>query len=173
MNSSYQQEPSSGALFPILLVLVCVGGLFLFAWFFRVPPPVGDVYEIQGREHIPEGSAHDPYNSNVPTSGPHYAKEADWGVYDQELPDEQLVHNLEHGGIWISYTKLSDDERRQLTALAKAYPQTVIMTPRAKNENRIVLASWGRLMKFDRIDEQKIRDFIRSNKNHSPEPLVP
>jgi len=157
----------------VVMMLICAGGLFLFAWIFRVPAPMGDAYPIEGREHIQIGAAHDPYHSNPPTSGPHYEKPADFGIYDRELPDEQLVHNLEHGGIWISYANLSAGEIKQLSSLAKSYPQTVIMTPRAKNESRIALASWGMLLKLEKIDEKVIQNFIRGNKNHSPEPIVP
>src|SRR3989344_5078 len=49
------------------------------------------------------GASHEAYNSNPPTSGPHYEQPSRWGVSQAELPDEQLIHNLEHGGIWISY----------------------------------------------------------------------
>src|SRR3989344_1710779 len=62
----------------------------------------GEVIAELGRDHIPVGALRPEYNSNPPTSGSHYAVPADWGAYDSEVPDEQLVHNLEHGGIGIS-----------------------------------------------------------------------
>src|SRR3989344_6063535 len=39
-----------------------------------------------GRDHIAASAQHDPYNSNPPTSGPHYAQAADWGFYEEPLP---------------------------------------------------------------------------------------
>src|SRR3989338_5338229 len=71
----------------------------------------GEPFPIQGRDHIAVGAQHEPYRSNPPTSGSHYAQPADWGVYEQELPDEQLIHNLEHGGIWISYKDIDQDTK--------------------------------------------------------------
>ena len=63
----------------------------------------GTAVPTQGAQHISVGAVHAPYNSNPPTSGPHYAQPAAWGVYGSELLDEQVIHNLEHGGVWISY----------------------------------------------------------------------
>ncbi len=132
----------------------------------------GVAYPIQGRDHIAVGATHDPYNSDPPTSGPHYAQPAEWGVYDKELPDEQLIHSLEHGGIWISYKDIDQVTKDKLTALGHRYPGSVIITPRAKNDAKIVLASWGRLEKFDQYNEDIIEAFIKANKNDSPEPLA-
>ena len=43
------------------------------------------------------------WNTNPPTSGPHYEIPAVWGAYTEPLNMAQLVHNLEHGGIYILY----------------------------------------------------------------------
>lgn len=85
-----------------VVILIIAGGLFFIVRQLTAPMP-GTAYQIQGREHITVGASHLPYNSNPPTSGPHYDNAAPWGIYDHELPDEQLIHNLEHGGVWISY----------------------------------------------------------------------
>lgn len=133
---------------------------------------IGESFPNQGQEHIGVGASHLPYNSNPPTSGPHYLQPADWGVYQDPLPDEQLVHNLEHGGIWISYKDIDEDTKSKLEAIGKANPGSVIVTPRPKNDSKISVASWTRLMKLDSYDETKILDFIKANKNKSPEPLA-
>ena len=43
------------------------------------------------------------WNSNPPTSGPHYVEWAIWNFYDEEVPLVKSVHNLEHGGVVIHY----------------------------------------------------------------------
>ena len=35
--------------------------------------------------------------------GPHYGIAAIFGIYEDELEIAQVVHNLEHGGIFILY----------------------------------------------------------------------
>lgn len=132
---------------------------------------MGQQFTTQGRDHIPVGAAHDPYNSNPPTSGPHYAQEADWGIYDSPLPDEQLVHNLEHGGVNIFYKPGSVDQATidKLKTIQKGFPTKTVLAPRPANAKAIALASWTYNMNLDVFDEQTTRDFIRRNKNHAPE----
>src|SRR5574337_1184611 len=79
-------------------------------------PRTGEDVPIQGANHIPVGQPHEPYNSNPPTSGPHYATPAEAGFYDAAPPDEQLVHDLEHGYviIWYNCSQLSDSQCSQL-----------------------------------------------------------
>lgn len=132
----------------------------------------GETFAILGREHISVGASHPAYNSNPPTSGWHHAEPADWGVYQQELPDEQLIHNLEHGGIWISYKDVDQETKSHIEAIGTRYPGSVVVTPRSANDTKIVLASWGRLEMLESFDETSIVSFIEANKNKSPEPLA-
>lgn len=134
--------------------------------------PVGQVFENQGQTHIKIGETHPVYNSNPPTSGWHYLDPANWGVYDKPLVDEQAVHNLEHGGIWISYKGIDDQTIENLKKIARANSGSVIMSPRDVDDSPIILASWTRLEKLDTYDEAKILDFISRNKNKSPEPIA-
>ena len=134
--------------------------------------PVGQEIPIEGKTHVPERTKVNYRNSNPPTSGNHWPTPADWGFYNTPLPDEQLVHNLEHGGIWISYKNIDDATKTKLLKLAQQYPQAVIVTPRSENDVRIAVASWGRLEKLDAFDEEKIIALIKGNLNQSPEKLA-
>ena len=157
------------------IILLAIGGsgygLYYLASQPEKPRP-GQAFENQGQTHIQPGDSHSAYNSNPPTSGWHWAQPANWGVYDKPLVDEQAVHNLEHGGIWISYKDIDEETKTNLESIAKANSGSVIMSPRDANDAKIILASWTRLEKLDSYDEAKIREFIRSNKNKSPEPLA-
>ena len=133
----------------------------------------GEEVPILGRNHVPEGTKVTDYNSNPPTSGNHWPSPADWGFYNTPLADEQLVHNLEHGGIWVSYKDADDQTKTKLLKLiAQKYPQAVIISPRELNDAKIAVASWGRLMKLETFDETKINEFIKANINNSPEKLA-
>ncbi|MDZ7725960.1 MAG: DUF3105 domain-containing protein [Candidatus Campbellbacteria bacterium] len=128
-------------------------------------------YSIQGRQHIEEGELHSEYNSNPPSSGWHYAASTRGGFYESPLPDERVVHNLEHGDIWITYhPDISDESKDVLESFAGQY---VVVSPREENEGDISLVAWGRVDTFDVesgiVDEERIGDFITRYDNRGPE----
>ncbi len=131
----------------------------------------GESVSVQGADHINVGDKHEPYNTNPPTSGAH-GPAPQFGVYQGEIPDENVVHALEHGGIWISYKNLNKEEITKLEGIARQFPNRTIMTPRAANDSTIAVASWGRLMKLDTVDEEAIINYIQKNTNRSPEQLA-
>lgn len=156
------------------VVILAAAGYFVFNYFANLAslPEMGERYPDEGVAHVANGTKVE-YRSNPPSSGAHYASPARWGVYDKELQDGNLVHNLEHGGIWISYkSTLPREEIKKLEDLAKGYRSKVVLTQREKNDSLIALASWGRVYKMDVFNEGAIRNFILKYKNTGPE-LVP
>ena len=143
--------------------------LGLIVWSALRPKP-GQPVAGQGQVHISPGQPHSPYNSNPPTSGWHFPQPAAWGYYNSELPDELVVHNLEHGGIWISFKNADDTEViNKLVALSQLYRSKVIITLRPKNDSRIAVAAWQRILKLDGYDEAQIVAFIEAWRNRGPE----
>lgn len=136
-------------------------------------PALGNEIELQPATHIAVGEDHPAYNSNPPTSGWHYASPAEWGASTDSIEDETAIHNLEHGGIWISYQPEKIDQAAidQLTDLVRGYPSKVLLSPRAANDAPIKLASWGRLLSLDTFDEPQLQQFIDRNKNKGPEQI--
>lgn len=129
-------------------------------------------YPSVGRDHISLGDAHVPYNSNPPTSGPH-ADPIRIGAYTQKFPDENMIHNLEHGHIWLSYRDEGDTEAIQLlTILQHKYPDRVIMTYRPEDDSRIAVAAWTRLLKLDELDSQQVEAFIIRYSDSAPESIL-
>ena len=134
---------------------------------------MGQLYPEVSRDHIEAGESHAPYNSNPPTSGPHYAQAADRDFYAHLLPDEQVLHNLEHGEIWISYRSFVDQATRdELQAIQGRHRGSVIVTLRDANDQNICLASWTRLLCTDTLDVNTAESFIDANINLSPEPIA-
>lgn len=137
----------------------------------KVSTPVeGTVdYEIVGRNHISAGTAGSGYNSNPPSSGPHWPEPAKNGIYDTPLPDEQLIHSMEHGYVWIAYSGDIGEDKNRLATIVSDDDWKVLMTPRDKNDSKIALTAWGRVLKMDQLDENKVKDFIRTYRNRGPE----
>ncbi|KKQ34235.1 MAG: hypothetical protein US50_C0056G0003 [Candidatus Nomurabacteria bacterium GW2011_GWB1_37_5] len=133
---------------------------------------LGQEIQIISRDHILPNSEHEPYNSNPPTSGPHYADSPTGGFYRDGLEDERALHGLEHGYIWISYKNIDEATLEQLKDIQKRNYGSVILTPREGNDAPIALASWGRLLNLDSFDEATINTYIKLYKNQSPEKLA-
>lgn len=127
-------------------------------------------FQIVSREHIAEGTNGSGYNSNPPSSGPHWASPAGKGIYEESFPDEKLIHNLEHGYIWIAFKKeVGEDAIKQLSDLVKADDYKIVMAPRETNGSKIALVAWGRVLKMDSLDIEKCKEFIRTYRNRGPE----
>ncbi|PIT93257.1 MAG: hypothetical protein COU06_00985 [Candidatus Harrisonbacteria bacterium CG10_big_fil_rev_8_21_14_0_10_38_8] len=128
-------------------------------------------YKIQGRDHIGVNIPHPPYNSNPPSSGWHYTSPALGRFYNDPLPDEQVIHNLEHGDIWITYHPSIGDKAKEI--LRSFAGQYVVVSPRIENEGDISIVSWGRVDTFNVEDEvvnkERIKDFIKRYDNRGPE----
>lgn len=114
----------------------------------------------QGRNHIPLEEEHEPYNSNPPTSGPHFASPADWGVYRDRIEPEVLVHNLEHGGIVIHYKDLEEDQIEVLEDLVESFGDGVILVPADDIDHPLALSAWQNLRTCQRPSEDVIRGFV-------------
>jgi hypothetical protein len=110
------------------------------------------------------------YRSNPPTSGPHASSPTRRGVYDEPVPRERLVHNMEHGGVVIWYN-CSDCEEvvASMSEMVVGYLEdgrALVMTPYPEMEpDTIALTSWSRLDKFsiDEYSEDRLRRFIRAH----------
>jgi hypothetical protein len=127
-------------------------------------------YEIQSRDHIEVGASHPAYNSNPPTGGWHYAQPASRGIYTEGLPDESVVHTLEHGHIWLTYRDADDEAALDaLTEIQRRYPDNVIITYRPENDSRIAAASWGWLLTLDELDMDQLAAFVVRHRNRAPE----
>jgi len=128
-------------------------------------------FPIEGRNHVPVGTVVD-YNTNPPTSGAHLGQAEKWGVYSKEIDDKAGVHNLEHGGIWISYKNISKKDISVLEEIGKQNSQSTVVSPRSANDDKIVVASWGKMMKLGSVDKALIQKYIDTYKNKSPEKLA-
>lgn len=136
-------------------------------------------YPDLGREHIEEGETAQ-YNSNPPTSGPHYGVPAETGFYapDSGIEPERVVHNLEHGQIVIWYRPGVEDLgflQEQVESLVAQEPLATIGAPYAEmNEGyNIVITSWGKARACVNASQVVVDDFRRRFQGDAPEPLTP
>ena len=164
----------------ISLILPMIGGIGSGG--IETPDGPGTKIESQGREHIQEGTEHPPYNSVPATSGWHYSQPlapVSWGVHSSFIPEEKRIHNLEHGGISITYNcpEGCEDiisELKGIVERARDENMKILLSPYPGTERKITLTSWTFIQSFDNYDKGKIIDFIDSHHNspNSPEPYA-
>jgi hypothetical protein len=83
------------------------------------------------------------WNSNPPTSGPHYGQWAVWNFYDSPVPLTMSTHNLEHGGIVIHYgPKLPASEVQKLRELYNDDPNAMLVAPLPSAGNKVIASAW-------------------------------
>ena len=168
-----------------LALILILSGIYLFAKNSKKNIAERKIYAVeildQGRNHINVGAAHPAYNSNPPTSGWHYEDWKQKGVYKEQQPDENLIHNLEHGYIWISYRPDTATEIVKQLENFYGFGKKIIVEPRKENDKLIALAAWNRLDKFDSESKEKLNeselkrigDYIDAYIGRGPEPNAP
>jgi hypothetical protein len=163
--------------------LVVVGGVGALFWQGSRPRPGEEIPVMADTAHVAQDTDPGQYNSDPPTSGPHYGDELDAGFYETNpysFPAGYLVHNLEHGYIIINYNcalldegacnTLKTDIRDAMNDIGEfkliAYPWDTIDVP-------VVLTSWGRMQRMPEFDAGQLRAYYRANLNRAPEPNAP
>lgn len=145
--------------------LALIAGVVLYISKQKAKPRPGITLEDLGNEHVREITApHKSYNSIPPTSGPHLPRIAPWGIAEVQVPDELIVHNMEDGGIIMSYdpVRIASKDIEKLKGLIGTYDDQILMHPYTKPElpSPIVLTAWTKLLTLESFDEAKIREFI-------------
>lgn len=104
------------------------------------------------------------YDTVPPTSGPHWAAWSDCGFYNYPLPDELLVHNLEHGNIIVSYNLTNEAEitalRKAVDAIPLAAEYAIVRRYLDIPEGMVALTTWGVLDRMAGVDAERIAAFF-------------
>ena len=162
---------------------VVVAVALLVAAIVLTPKPAtyaagGEGQRIEGVETFdnPAGHVEGPvdYPQTPPAGGEHNAAWLNCGVYEQPVPDENAVHSLEHGAIWVTYDPDLDGE--QLETLKGHLPSTyVVLSPFEGLPSPIVLSGWNTQLQVDDAGDPRIGEFFEEywQSQDAPEPGAP
>jgi hypothetical protein len=114
----------------------------------------------------PYGGKHDPYWANCTGT-----------VYAKAVRNENMVHALEHGAVWIAYNpqKVSGVDIRALAAKVDGQPY-LMLSPYPNLDKPVSIQSWGHQLKLERPTDPRIDEFIaalRGNPYTTPESGAP
>ncbi len=136
----------------------------------------GDGSGISGVETFSNSATHVEgavtYPQTPPAGGDHNAMWLNCGVYSEPVPNENAVHSLEHGAVWVTYdpAAVGDDE---VAALRAQLPSTyVILSPYDGLPSPIVVSAWNAQLQVDDADDARIGEFLGAywRSLNAPEP---
>ena len=112
------------------------------------------------------------YAQTPPAGGDHDAAWLNCGVYTEPVPNENAVHSLEHGAVWITYdpAQVSDDDVAELEAqLPSTY---TVLSPYQDMDSPIAVTAWNAQLKIDSADDARIEEFMKAywRSTNAPEP---
>ncbi|MFG2935107.1 DUF3105 domain-containing protein [Streptomyces sp. NPDC048282] len=111
--------------------------------------------------HPPVGGNHNPVWLNC-----------NGNVYTKAVKDENAVHALEHGAVWVTYTdKAKKSDVDTLAAKVKQTPYS-LMSPYTNQTSPIELSAWGHQLSVTSADDPKVAKFFETyvQGKQTPEP---
>ncbi|MDR5699507.1 DUF3105 domain-containing protein [Agromyces aerolatus] len=161
--------------------VVAIAGLLVASIVFAPRPATyagggtGTGADIEGVELFENTSNHVTtpvdYAQTPPAGGEHNPAWLNCGVYTEPVPNENAVHSLEHGALWVTYDpSLSEEE---LATLRSKLPSSyVILSPFEDLPSPIVVSGWNSQLQVDEADDPRIEAFFEEfwKSNLVPEP---
>ncbi|MGA5700405.1 DUF3105 domain-containing protein [Peterkaempfera bronchialis] len=102
------------------------------------------------------------YPMTPPVGGDHNAAwlDCDGKVYDKQVPNENAVHSLEHGAVWVTYNdKASQSDITTLSEKVAKTPYS-LMSPYPSEKGTITLSAWGTQLVVDSATDPRVNQFF-------------
>jgi hypothetical protein len=151
-----------------------VGGLWaswLFAGRQYVPPGV-ETFEIESRLHVLTPVS---YPQSPPVGGNHAPIWQNCGYYDAPIANENGVHSMEHGAVWITYRP--DLPRVQVDSLRRLAREWsyILVSPYPDSPAPVIASAWGHQARLRSAKDPLLGYFIDAFRlgPQTPEPGAP
>ncbi|MGZ6266161.1 MAG: DUF3105 domain-containing protein [Candidatus Limnocylindrales bacterium] len=125
-------------------------------------PPGTQTFAEPNHSHVPGTVT---YDRVPPAGGAHNATQLNCGVYTAPVQNENAVHSLEHGAVWITYQPtLPADQVAVLQQMVTSHyvgtERYLILSPYAGLSSPIVASAWGAQLSVDQASDSRLVDFI-------------
>ena len=134
------------------------------------PPEGVQTYDVGPAGQHTEGEVD--YDQSPPVGGPHNPVWQNCGFYAEPVRDENAVHSLEHGAVWITYSpNLPQDQVQRLREIAQSN-NYVLVSPYPGLQSPVVASAWGKQLTLESADDPNLERFVRafSQGPQTPEP---
>lgn len=135
------------------------------------PDGVQDV-AVAGREHVT--SVVD-YPTVPAAGGPHDPAWQNCGYYEQPVRNENAVHALEHGAVWLAFDPGASEETREAVRQHVEGRPFVLASPVDGLSAPVVASAWGKQLGLDGADDPRLQEFVQAFAQgpQTPEPGAP
>jgi len=115
------------------------------------------------------------YPETPPVGGPHNPVWLNCGVYTEQQQNENAVHALEHGAIWITYDPDFIDPNKVDALIALAPDTYTVISPYQGLGEAMAVSAWGAQLRFTDVDDPAVIEFIDQfwRSADGPEPSAP
>ena len=161
---SFPRSSAAAVLALALLVGACSSG----GGGGSLPEIPGVVFERAPSRNHRQGHIDYP-GKKPPSGGDHNPIPLTCGFYDQQPPDENAVHSLEHGAVWIAFDP--SDLASDVNVLnAFAAEDHVLVTPYAGMDAPITLVAWEHRLELQSVTDPRLKQFVEGFRNASTAP---
>jgi putative peptide zinc metalloprotease protein len=122
-------------------------------------PPGVETFKVETRSHVLTPVS---YPQSPPVGGNHSPIWQNCGFYDAPIPNENGVHSLEHGAVWITYQpELPRVQIDSLRLLARRYSY-VLVSPYPNLSAPVIASAWGHQARLRSAEDPLLGYFIEA-----------
>ncbi len=100
------------------------------------------------------------YPQIPPVGGVHNPAWQNCGIYAEPIANENAVHSLEHGAVWITYQPELDAEAIAALQSFVRGRRYVLLSPYEGLPSPVVASAWGVQLAVDSADDPRLAQFL-------------
>ena len=133
------------------------------------PPEGVEEFQVPSRDHT-ESDVN--YEQDPPVGGDHNPVWQNAGFYEAPVREENAVHTMEHGAVWITYSPdLPQGQVNTIRDITQSQ-DCIVASPVEGLGSPVVASSWGRQLRLDSAGSPDLERFVRAFRlgPETPEP---
>jgi hypothetical protein len=154
-----------------VLVVLLLGGIGYQIYRLQQPSRGGDpandtpqLAAVQTFDYVGGDHTSDPvtYDQIPPAGGPHDSAWEDCGAYSQPIRNENAVHALEHGTVWVTYRPglPASDVQALAAALHAVKSGKTMLSPYDGLPSAVVVTVWNAQLDLTDADDPRLALFL-------------
>ena len=136
----------------------------------RQPPEGVEEFDVGAAGQHTQGTVD--YEQDPPVGGEHNPVWQNSAFYEEPIRNENAVHTMEHGAVWITYSPdLPQDQQDRIRDIVESQ-NCLLASPYPGLDSPIVASAWGYQIRLDSADDENLQRFISTYRQgpQTPEP---